>query len=193
MRPSGAICLPADRCFSELSLYKSNSVCWYRTKRTSSSSHILPHLFSLSDYDWYYHFQCGRFYTKVYYLPFYLYHIITYAVIFNSGLDAKDLALHPEDKHLFRLAKLITLDKCSRLVIKLGLPHTTWNNNKIKYGYEITVLNFVALCEWKKLKYQMMSGPSFQELSAALAEDYHTHCICQVGNNWRLSYSFYVR
>ena len=116
-------------------------------------------------------------------LSFYLYHIIAYTIIFNTGLDAKDLALHPEDKHLFRLAKLIALDECSSLVIKLGLPHTTWNNIKIQYGYEITVLNFVALCEWKKLKYQMMSEPSFQELSAALAEDYHTHFICQVGNN----------
>jgi hypothetical protein len=71
MRPSGAICQPADCCFSELSLYKSNSVSCSRTKRTSSSSHILPPLFSLSDYDWYYHFQCGNLYTKVYYLPFF--------------------------------------------------------------------------------------------------------------------------
>ena len=34
----GATCLHADCCFSELALYKSNSVCWSRTKRTSSSS-----------------------------------------------------------------------------------------------------------------------------------------------------------
>ena len=183
MRPSGAICLPADCCFSELSLYKSNSVCWSRTKRTSSSSHILPPLFSLSDYDWYYHFQCGRFYTKVYYLPFYLYHIIAYTIIFNSGLNAKDLALHPEDKHLFRLARLISLDNCYKLVLDLGLPDATWENINIKYGYEITAVNFAALCEWKNLKYKEMSEPSFQELSAALAENYHTHLICQVGTN----------
>jgi hypothetical protein len=31
--------LPADCFFSELSLKKSNSACWSRTKRTSSSSH----------------------------------------------------------------------------------------------------------------------------------------------------------
>jgi hypothetical protein len=36
---SGAPCLPADCCFSELALYKFNSVYWSRTKRTSSSYH----------------------------------------------------------------------------------------------------------------------------------------------------------
>jgi hypothetical protein len=39
MCPSGATCLTADCCFSELSLYKSNQACWSSTKRTSSSSH----------------------------------------------------------------------------------------------------------------------------------------------------------
>ena len=39
MCPSGAKYLPAACCFSELALYKSNSACWSRTKRTSSSSH----------------------------------------------------------------------------------------------------------------------------------------------------------
>jgi len=32
-------CLSADNCFSELSLYRSNSACWSSTKCTSSSSH----------------------------------------------------------------------------------------------------------------------------------------------------------
>ena len=32
-------CLSADCCFSELALCKSNSACWSRTKRISSSSH----------------------------------------------------------------------------------------------------------------------------------------------------------
>ena len=31
---------------------------------------ILPPLLAVSDFDWYCHFQCGTFYTKVYYLPF---------------------------------------------------------------------------------------------------------------------------
>ena len=31
MCPSGATCLPADCCFSELELYKSNSACWCST------------------------------------------------------------------------------------------------------------------------------------------------------------------
>jgi hypothetical protein len=38
MCPSGVTRLPADCCFSELALYKSNSACWSSTKRTSSSS-----------------------------------------------------------------------------------------------------------------------------------------------------------
>jgi hypothetical protein len=36
MCPSRAICLPADCCFSELALWKSNWACWSSTKRTSS-------------------------------------------------------------------------------------------------------------------------------------------------------------
>jgi hypothetical protein len=39
MCPSGATCLPADCCISELALLKSNSARWSSTKRTSSSSH----------------------------------------------------------------------------------------------------------------------------------------------------------
>jgi hypothetical protein len=56
------------------------------------------------------------------------------------------------------------------------LLHATWNDIKIQYGYDITVPKFVALCEWKKLKYQKMSEPSFQELSTALADDYEVAC-----------------
>ena len=113
MCPSGAICLPTECCFSELALYKSNSACWSTTKRTSSLSHISPPLFffirfwlilpfsvqnflhksilppllAASDFDWYYHFQCRTFYTKVYYLPFYLYYIMQWFsdCVFGAG------------------------------------------------------------------------------------------------------------
>ena len=38
--PNGARCIPADCCFSELALYKSNEGCRSSTKRTSPlSSH----------------------------------------------------------------------------------------------------------------------------------------------------------
>ena len=37
MCPSGAICLLADCCFSELALQESNKACWSSTKPTSSS------------------------------------------------------------------------------------------------------------------------------------------------------------
>ena len=39
MCPSGATCLPADCCFNELALWKSNSAYWSGTKQTSSLSH----------------------------------------------------------------------------------------------------------------------------------------------------------
>jgi hypothetical protein len=164
--------------------------------------------FSVLDFDWYYHFQCGSFYTKVYYPPFscirfwlilpfstqnflhkgilaqiLIYHIIANTIIFNTGLDATDLALHPEDKHLFRLAERLDVDACTSLFIKLGLSQTTWKNIQNKDRYDDTVKIFFALCKWKDLKYKQKSKPSFKELSDALAEDYHTHFICQVGNN----------
>jgi hypothetical protein len=39
MCPSGATCLPADCCFSEVALERSNEACWSSTKWTSSSFH----------------------------------------------------------------------------------------------------------------------------------------------------------
>jgi hypothetical protein len=37
--PIGATCLPADSCFSEQPLQKSNSSCWSSIKQTSLTSH----------------------------------------------------------------------------------------------------------------------------------------------------------
>ena len=113
----------------------------------------------------------------------YLYHIITNTIICNAGLGAKDLALRPEDKHLFRLAKLINVKACTSLFIRLGLPQPTWDEIQHMYRNDITVAKFVAFCKWKDLRHQQMSEPSFRELSDALAEDYDTHLLCQVGNN----------
>jgi hypothetical protein len=39
LHPSEATCLSTDCCSTDLALYKSNSACLSRTKRTSSSSH----------------------------------------------------------------------------------------------------------------------------------------------------------
>ena len=39
MCPSGATCLLVDCCLSELAHKKSDSACWFRTTRTSSSFH----------------------------------------------------------------------------------------------------------------------------------------------------------
>ena len=144
---------------------------------------ILPPHLAVLDFDWYYHFQCRTFYTKLYYLPFYLYHIITNTIIFYAGLDAKHLALPPEDKHLFRLAKFVTLDECSRYVIQLGLSSTTWKDIEQSTRFDNTVQKFLALCKWNNLKQTQMSKPSFKELSDILTKDYDTHFLCQVRNN----------
>ena len=44
---------------------------------------------------------------------------MTNTIIFYADFDEKDLALYPEDKHLFILAKLMQLAECYNLVIKL--------------------------------------------------------------------------
>jgi hypothetical protein len=140
---------------------------------------ILPLLSDVLHFDWYYYFQCGSFYTKLYYLSIELYHIITNVIIFNAGLDANVLALHPEDNHIFRLAKLITEKQCYRLVIKLGMSNNAWKDNSDLYSNTSKVImRFCALRERKDRRFDS----SFRELSNALAEDYHTHLLCQVGN-----------
>ena len=103
-------------------------------------------------------------------------------IIFYAGLDEKYLELPPEDKHLFKLAKLITVNECDNLFIKLGLSRIIWKDIK-DTTYGSTLKKFVALCEWKDLKHRQMSKSPFKELSNALAEDHHTHFLCQVGNN----------
>ena len=108
---------------------------------------------------------------------------MTNTIIFYADLDEKDLALYPEDKHLFILAKLITLAECYNLVIKVGLSNTTWNDIQVTNRYDNTDRKCVALCKWKDLRYTQMSKSSFKELYDALAEDYHVHFLCQVGNN----------
>ena len=108
---------------------------------------------------------------------------MTNTIIFYADLDEKDLALYPEDKHLFILAKFIKLAECYNLVIKVGLSSTTWNDIQVTNRYDNTDKKCVDLCKWKDLRYTQMSKSSFKELYDALAEDYHVHFLCQVGNN----------
>jgi hypothetical protein len=107
----------------------------------------------------------------------------TNTIIFNAGLDEKCLALHPGDKHFFRLAKLITLDECYRVVTGLGLSKITWDDIQNMDRYDIPDKKGVALCKWRDQKEKDMSKTSFQELSDALAKEKKTHVLCQVGNN----------
>jgi hypothetical protein len=70
-------------------------------------------------------------------------------------------------------------------VIHLGLSDISWNNILKQYqGYDQKVVNFIALCEWRKQKDTAMEMPLFKDLSDALTEvDYNQHVLCQVGNN----------
>ena len=91
--------------------------------------------------------------------------------------------MHPGDKHFFRLAKLLTLDECYRVVTGLGLSKITWNDIQNMDRYDILDKKGVALCKWRDQKEKDMSKTSFQELSDALAKEKKTHVLCQVGNN----------
>ena len=86
-------------------------------------------------------------------------------------------ALHPEGKHLLRLAKFIDIDVCGRL-----LPQNTWTDIKCKYK-DKTVIKCMALCRWAEQIYKHGAAPSFKELSEVLNKDNHIHFLCQVGNN----------
>ena len=99
-----------------------------------------------------------------------------------SGLDKKDLELCPTDKHLVRLAGLVQFDIFYELVIHLGLSNMSWNNILEQYrGYDLKVMKFVALCEWRQQKYKEMEMTSFKDLSDALTTiNHHRHVLCQV-------------
>ena len=105
--------------------------------------------------------------------------------LLTAGLDTKDLRLCPTDQHLVRLAGLVQFDKLYELVIHLGLSDVSWNNILEQYrGYDLKVVNFVVLCEWRQQKYKEMEMMSFKDLSDALtAINHHGHVLCQVGNN----------
>ena len=113
-----------------------------------------------------------------------MYHIITNTIIVYAGLSEQELALHPEDKHCFRLANLISTDKFPKFVGKLGLPENTWD-----YIQDTNITNskdmvFLALCAWKYHTYRNGACSSFKELSEALdEEDLNHHVLCKVGNN----------
>ena len=105
--------------------------------------------------------------------------------LLTAGLDTNDLILCPNDQHLVRLAGLLSYGKFYELVIHLGLPDLSWKNIVEQYrGYDLEVVNFVALCKWRQQKHKEMETTSFKDLSVALtAIDHHRHVLCKVGNN----------
>ena len=130
------------------------------------------------------------FYIYIYiislvYLIFILPPIVYLICLLTPGLDTQDWTLRPTDKHLVRLAGLVSVDTFYKLVIHLGLSDISWNIILVQYqGYDQKVVNFVALCEWRQQKYKDMETTLFKDLSDALTEvDYNQHVLCQVGNN----------
>ena len=119
------------------------------------------------------------------YLIFILSPLLYLICLLSAGLDTKDLTLCPTDQHLVRLAGLVSYDNFSELVIHLGLSNISWKNIIDRYReYDLKVVNFVALCEWRQQKYKDLETTSFKDLSDALtAIDHHRHVLCQVGNN----------
>ena len=119
------------------------------------------------------------------YLIFLLFPLLYLICLLTAGLDTNDLTLCPTDQHLVRLAGLVQFDKFYELVTHLGLSNVSCNNIIDRYReYDLKVVNFVALCEWRQQKKKKMKKTSFKDLSDALTKvDYHQHVLCQVGKN----------
>ena len=107
--------------------------------------------------------------------------------LLSTGLDTKALELCPTDQHLIRLAGIVPYDKFYELVTHLGLPNPSWKNIIDRYKdkqYDLKVVNFVALCEWRQEKKRKLKKTSFKDLSDALTNvEYNQHVLCQVGNS----------
>jgi hypothetical protein len=105
--------------------------------------------------------------------------------LLTAGLDTKGFTLCPTDQHLVRLAGLVPYREFDELVIHLGLSNVSCNNIIDRYReYDLKVVNFVALCEWRQQQKKMMKKTSFKDLSDALIKvGYNQHVLCQVGNN----------
>ena len=119
------------------------------------------------------------------YLIFILSPLLYLICLLTAGLDTKDLTLCPTDQHLVRLAGLVPHGKFYELVIHLGLSSISWKNMIDRYReYDLKVVNFVALCEWRQQTYKDMETTSFKDVSDALtAIDHQRHVLRQVGNN----------
>ena len=90
----------------------------------------------------------------------------------------------PTDQHLVRLAGLVPYDKFHDIVIYLGLSNVSWKNIRDRYqGYDLKVVNFVALCECRQQKKKKRKNTLFKDLSDALTKvDDNQHVLCQVAN-----------
>jgi hypothetical protein len=121
-----------------------------------------------------------------------VYHIITNTIILNAGLDEKQLAMEPKEKDFMRLAKLITIDECHGVVVKLGLTHVEWDDILVKTTYDSLAKRFVAFYYWKNEKANEMYTPTYQKLFDAfnLIKVKQKHPLCQVGNNCNHMHQF---
>ena len=105
--------------------------------------------------------------------------------LLTAGLDLRDLRLYPTDVHLLRLAGMVPFGIFDKFIIHLGLSNMSWQNILEQYRiYGLTVIQFLALCEWRCMQHKDKKMMSFKDLSDALtAINYSCHILCEVGNN----------
>lgn len=105
---------------------------------------------------------------------------MTYPAFF-SGLDADALSLHPNDKHLVRLAEQIGISVFDQFIVYLGLTREEWENIEYQYTQNGKLgVQLMALYECEKKKQKSFQTMSLQDLLDALQEITRPHCLCQV-------------
>ena len=113
-----------------------------------------------------------------------MYHIITNTIIFNAGPTTDYLAQKPKDKHLFRLAILLSSEECFTIINKLiTLKHTIWEEMKVQYEYNMALHKFFGFLEWTKLMCKYEREPLLQDLFDVLEDVNDIHLLCQVSTN----------
>ncbi|VDI11029.1 Hypothetical predicted protein [Mytilus galloprovincialis] len=90
-----------------------------------------------------------------------------------TGLDKTVLTKSPTDKHLARLAKQLSINKCKELVLYLGIEETEWEEIEYVYQKQPLIMKFMALKE--------QPSKSFNDLLKA-QEDIKDgrHLLCKV-------------
>lgn len=100
---------------------------------------------------------------------------------FILGLESDALALHPNDKHLVRLAEQIGISVFDQFIIHLGLTREEWENIEYQYIRNGPLgVQLMALYEYKRKKQKILQTLCLQDLLDALTEIGRPHSLCQV-------------